>query len=801
MPKLMISILLILIFTGGIFSITFAEDDKRVSELANQLKLDIPKKGFISAHKAERWEESLVTGNGTTGALIRGIPGDDIIVLSHERLFLPLYPPTKTPDIKKYLPEIKKLILDGKGKEAADLSLKAGEEAGIAELIWTDPLVPACQMEIKAVDDSPVTQFGKTVNYETGEATTAWKTDKGIYHQKMFFSRPDQVGVLQISSPDNAKLNFKLKLAQLPLPETEDDEEFNVNELIEAVKVSVSENSLTYSTHYKKQWEGSLKGYNVTAELSVQGGNVKASDGWVVVENADQITVISSTKLFYELPVIDEAISSNKEADYQKLLIPHQKVQSEMFNRLSIDLDLKERSVQFSENLITSSSPGNIDPGLVEQLCESARYLLISSTGEIPPTLQGIWGGTWLPAWSGDFTLNGNVPSAIACGLNGNFQEVTEAYMDYMWSMFQDFKDNARGMYGSDGIFVPSRSSAFGKTYHYLNYYCHLFWFAGAAWTSQFFYDYWLYTGDEQYLKDRVIPFMLASEKFYEDILSKDDDGNYWFIPSYSPEIAPLNYHPAAINATMDIAALKQLLRNLLVLANEGWIDDDKVSQWKEIIEKLPAYTIQEDGDLMEWIWPGYLNDNSHRHASHLYPLFYEVDPDFEKNPQLVKAAIQAIENRMKYRRSKKGAEMAFGLVQKGLAAAHIKDTAHAYECVEWLCYSYWSPSLTSYHDPGEIFNVDISGGLPAVVVDMLIQSSSKTIDLLPALPNEWSQGKIKGAWTRSGTTVELKWKDSKPVSAKLTSNRDVEIVVRFKDKEWPVSLSKDESRDLDFSN
>jgi hypothetical protein len=406
-----------------------------------------------------------------------------------------------------------------------------------------------------------------------------------------------------------------------------------------------------------------------------------------------------------------------------------------------------------------------------------------------------------LPAWSGDFTLNGNVPSAIACGLNGNFQEVTEAYMDYMWSMFQDFKDNARGMYGSDGIFVPSRSSAFGKTYHYLNYYCHLFWFAGAAWTSQFFYDYWLYTGDEQYLKDRVIPFMLASEKFYEDILSKDDDGNYWFIPSYSPEIAPLNYHPATINATMDIAALKQLLRNLLVLANEGWIDDDKVSQWKEIIEKLPAYTIQEDGDLMEWIWPGYLNDNSHRHASHLYPLFYEVDPDFEKNPQLVKAAIQAIENRMKYRRSKKGAEMAFGLVQKGLAAAHIKDTAHAYECVEWLCYSYWSPSLTSYHDPGEIFNVDISGGLPAVVVDMLIQSSSKTIDLLPALPNEWAQGKIKGAWTRSGTTVELKWKDSKPVSAKLTSNRDVEIVVRFKDKEWPVSLSKDESRDLDFSN
>jgi hypothetical protein len=592
-----------------------------------------------------------------------------------------------------------------------------------------------------------------------------------------------------------------MRLAQLPLPKADDEDDFRVDDVIKEVNSSVSEHGMTYSTHYKKQWEGSLKGYNVTADLSVKGGKVKTSEGWVMVENADKITIVTSIKLFYELPVVDEAISSISESDYQTLLASHKSVQSEMFNRLSMDLDLKERPVQFSENIISSSSPDNIDPGIVEQLCESARYLSISSTGELPPTLQGIWGGTWRPAWSGDFTLNGNVPSAIACGLNGNFHEVTEAYINYMWSMFQDFKDNARGLYGADGIFVPSRSSSSGKTYHYLNYYCHLFWFAGAAWTSQFFYDYWQYTGNEQYLKDRVIPFMLASEKFYEDILSTDENGNYWFIPSYSPEIGPLNYHPAAINATMDIASLKQLLRNLITLANEGWLEKSKVLQWQNIIDKLPAYAIQKDGDLKEWIWPAYLNDNSHRHASHLYPLFYEVDPDFEKNPALKKAAIQAIENRMKYRRSKNGAEMAFGLVQLGLAAAHIKDTPHAYECVEWLCHSYWSPSLTSYHDPGEIFNVDISGGLPAVVIEMIVQSSSTSIDLLPALPNEWSQGSIKGAWTRSGITIDLNWKDSKPVSAKLTANRDVDIIVRFKDKEWPVSLSKGESKALDFNN
>jgi len=803
MPKSYLNLILIILLSLNLSSNALAQVNTSVTELANQLKLDIPNKGFISDQKATRWEESLLSGNGTVGALIRGNPGNDIIILSHEKLFMPRYAPTKAPDIKKYLPEIKKMILDGKGKEAAELSLRAGQEAGIEELIWTDPLVPACQLEIRTSDEPSVSAFAKTVNYENGEATVAWKSADGIFHQKMFISRTDKVAVLKIYSPNGAKLNFKLRLTQLPLPDSgesnDEGEGFSVDDLISKVSSSASEEYMTYSTLYKKQWEGSLKGYNVTANLSIKGGEIKAVDEWVSVRGAEEIVIISSIKLFYDLPVIEDPLYIQVNPDYENLLASHTAIHHEMFNRFSLDLDLKERSTLFADELLASSKPGNLNAELVEQLCDASRYTLISSAGELPPTLQGIWGGTWLPAWSGDFTLNGNVPSAIACGLNANYQEVTESYLNYMWSMFENFKDNARDLYGSDGIFVPSRSSSFGKTYHYLNYYCHMFWFAGAAWTSQFFYDYWLYTGNEQYLKDRVIPFMLASAKFYEDILSVDDEGNYWIIPSYSPEIAPLGFHPAAINATMDIASLKQLLRNLIKLAEQDLVDKDQISAWKEIIEKLPAYAIQEDGDLKEWIWPDYLNDNSHRHASHLYPLFYEVDPDFEENEELRNAAIQAIENRLKYRRAKKGAEMAFGLVQKGLAAAHLNDTKHAYECVEWLCSSYWSPSFTSYHDPGEIFNVDICGGLPAVVVDMIVQSSSKTIDLLPALPDQWKDGSIKGAWTRSGIALDLVWKDSKPVKAKLTSNRATDVTIRFKDQVWPVSLAENETISLDF--
>lgn len=761
----------------------------------DELLIHPPEHGFVSRLPASRWEESMITGNGTLGGLVFGNPLNERIILSHEKLFMPEYPPTVAPVLHKYMDRILELTLNGRGKEAAELAVLAGIEAGIQELIWTDPLVPACQLEIKSLSDDKISNYARSVNYESGEATTAWESGDRIFKRTVFFSRVDSIGVLKISGSSDTALNFKFRLSQLPIPKEYDEEdEWYVDELISAVTHGAEQDRLFYSTIFKKQWENSLKGYRVAAKVLVSGGRVYSEDDWVVVRDADEIIVLMDIKLSYSLPLKPfTLIEKSTHTRYLDLLNAHKRIHSELFDRFSLRLGSEKKEDRTAENLLASSSFGALNPELVNQLCEASRYALISSTGELPPTLQGIWGGTWRPAWSSDFTLNGNVPSAIASGLNCNFQEVTEAYLNYMWFMFDDFKDNARDLYGAPGIFVPSRTSSSGKTYHYLVDFPHLFWYAGAAWTSQFFYDYWQYTGDEQFLKEKTIPFMQASADFYEDILIKDKDGKYIFLPSYSPEIGPLGYHPVAINATMDIAALKQLLRNLLHLSEQGWIETGKTTVWKHILEKLPDYAVDESGDLKEWIWPDFHNDNSHRHASHLYPLFYEVDPDFEKRPELKKAAITAIENRMKYRRGKNGAEMAFGLVQKGLAAAHINDTEHAYECVDWLCNSYWSPAFTSYHDPGEIFNVDICGGLPAVITEMIIQSSADAVELLPALPEQWPEGEIRRVRTRCGVTVDLEWKNHKPVQATFYAQRNTVFEIKYLGREWPQELMKDQ--------
>jgi hypothetical protein len=302
--------------------------------------------------------------------------------------------------------------------------------------------------------------------------------------------------------------------------------------------------------------------------------------------------------------------------------------------------------------------------------------------------------------------------------------------------------------------------------------------------------DYWMYTGDEKFLKNKALPFMLDTYGFIKEIIYKHND-EYIFIPSYSPEIGPLEKHPIAINATMDVATLKQLVRNLIVLANQGYIEDAPFDEYKEILENLPKYAIDSSGELKEWIWEGFDNNNTHRHASHLYPLYDGIDPEFINNPALMDAAKRAIESRLEYRRIDNGGEMAFGLVQLGTAAAHIKDVDHAYECVKWLSSSYWSPAFVSYHNPGAIFNLDISGGLPAIVIEMIIQSTANEVTLLPALPEQWPEGEIKGVWTRSGATVDLVWENNEPKSAVIEAKRAINIKLKFKEQAWDISIPK----------
>jgi hypothetical protein len=439
-----------------------------------------------------------------------------------------------------------------------------------------------------------------------------------------------------------------------------------------------------------------------------------------------------------------------------------------------------------SEDLLA----GPVGPELVERLFDAGRHAIISATGARPPNLQGVWSGTWHPAWSGDYTLDGNLEAAVAALAPAGTAELMLPLFDLLDGFRDDFARNARRLYGAGGIMLPAHCATHGRHNHFNPTWCLTFWTAGGAWLSRLYYDHWRYTGDRAFLATRAWPFMTAAADFYCDF-AEVRDGVARFAPSYSPENSPAGCaSQACVDATMDVAAVGDLLRNLLDAARELDRTDPREPRWRELLAALPAYRVSPAGELAEWLPPGLADNHAHRHASHLFPLWYEPDPAITGDPALRAAAGEAVRRRLAWRRGsveraerasdaagklnasesveraerasdaagEPDDEMAFGLVQLGLAAAHLGLAEEAYEAVRALT-RYWRPNMVSTHNVGALLNTDICGGLPAVVLAMLVTSAHGRVRLLPALPAAWPAGEVTGVALRGPIALErLRW-------------------------------------------
>jgi hypothetical protein len=265
---------------------------------------------------------------------------------------------------------------------------------------------------------------------------------------------------------------------------------------------------------------------------------------------------------------------------------------------------------------------------------------------------------------------------------------------------------------------------------------------------------------------------------FYEAFVEVVD-GRVRLAPSYSPENSPHGEDgpQASVNATHEVAAIADLARSLI--AASAALGRDPSPAWQRLLDALPPYEVGPDGSLREWLWPGLPDNHAHRHASHLYGLWYEVDPALRHDTSLRDAAATTIRQRLRWWETA-GDEMAFGLVSLGLAAAALGLADEARDCVRRLT-RYWRRSLVATHNIDAIFNVDICGGLPALLVAMLVAGGDDAVDLLPAQPADWTEGRIEGVLLRGGIRVEeLAWSPS-GVEAALScaTSRAIAVTLR----------------------
>lgn len=758
--------------------------------------LPVPHRGFVSSRPARIWDEGLITGNGTIGINALSRPLNERIIFTHERLFLPMGAPVMPPDQSVRLFEIRRLIDQGLYKQACTLQFDLSGQDGF---MYPDYYVPAFDLTIRTEADGEVRDYARSVDFQTGEMTVHWADDRGVFERRMFVSRKAGVAVLLLTAPASA---LECRLALEP---REPSDEFNpdsdiskrsdavFNEHVSDIKSTSGDSWLTYSNSFTKAYPGSIHMLDSYARVVTTGGTTEPQeDGSLIVKGADQILMFVDIRLVHDpkKSLLEEIKGSLAElpANYARLLKDHAKIHGELFNRMQLDIGGGADHQRTTEELLEMSSNESPNRALVEKEFDAGRYNIICSTGELPPTLQGLWGGTYVPGWASDFTHNGNVPSAIASYLMGNMPELMLAYTSYIESIVPWMEINAKHLFGSRGVVLPSRSTTHGFNNALNANFAGGMWVGGAGWAAHFFYDYYLYTGDREFLANHALPFMERAAVFFEDYLYEGPDGKFVFSPTQSPENTPGNSDSqASFNATMDVAVAKELLLNTIAASRKLGRNKDKISTWQKMLARMPDYMINDDGIIKEWLTPRLENRDHHRHCSQLYPLFDGMPEEIAKSPELQAAFRKSVEYKLdKHWGNNQRGFMSFGLVQLGQTATSLGEGELAYHCLKHLVNRFWLNNLASMHNHRSLFNMDISGGMPAVIIKMLVASDPGRIQLLPALPSAWPSGRIEGVLCRGAIEIHaLQW-DKNRIEVTLSSDKSQTVVL-----ELPTEISK----------
>ncbi len=748
-----------------------------------------PERGFISWKPAPNWEDALLSGNGTIGIMVFGEPHDETIIVNHTLNYLPLRVPQQPIEQASLIPEIRALLAEGKYEEAAMIPVEQSMKEGYGEKHWTDPFVPVFNLKI-LMQPGNVTDYIRMVDFETGEAKVQWHQDGELFQRSSFVSRADSLVVMRITS--TGKVNLELFFRQHPVAW---DQWNFVNNAIKSASSKAQGDFLTYSTEFNHQYDAIPQGFEGAAYVHNVGGSKKVVNNRIVVKDADEVLIRMTVDPNYNmhnshLPHLQSWLQS-KGSDYVSLLNAQKKTHGELFNRVKLNLGESEEADLQSESFVIRARQGST-PATIQKQFDAARYNIISSVGINPPNLQGIWSGTWTPPWSSGFTHDGNVEVAVSHLLSGNTPELMDTYLRFHERMMPWYRDNARLLFGTRGIVLPAHSSSHGWNIHFDETWPLSLWSGGAGWTAGILYDYYLYTGDLQLLKNRIYPFMRESAWFYEDFLILNEEGKYLFSPSYSPENNPANSpSQLVVNATMDVMVAKELLRNCIEAGKKVGESRSQIKIWEEMLTKMPDYRINKDGELAEWLPKEFEENHSHRHISQLYALYEHVAPEFQNDSELMEAARKAVEARMFYRRQQNGGEMVFGLAQLGMVTANMGNNALTGEIIDLMSRYYWAPSMATYHNTGNLFNMDLSGGFPAVIIRSLVYSEPGRVNLLPALSPDWETGSIEGIALRGQVIVQsMEW-SKMGVVVELTSaiNQDIAVQVPKSYQQIDVSV------------
>jgi len=771
----------------------------------------VPQQGFCSVTPGTVVREALTSGNGSTTIELMGDPYSEKILFNHESLLMPCKKPVEAPNVAAIFPQVRQLILDGKNKEAVDLAIQKMNESPIKQDTEQHLTVPAFQMNIDLPKAQAAKNYLRTVNFESNEIKVYWTDENGSWVRQTFCSRPDNVVVQKLAAPAGKTLNIRISLEKTPqwsmvsgmdwgakqgIGSTDPDMKAFVSltadqkklapKGVEAneVKQDVSEQTLIYKSKLDSTVDNS--GYAGVTRVVRTGGTAKTEGNDLVIANATSVILL--TRIEYFADFADDKALAVKQAvekiapDYAALLDKHQKVQSEMLNRVTVDFGGDPQyGLATEELLVDQLVRPDFSTTLLKKIFEMGRYWFIINSGKYPVIPHEV---------------NSTINLTTAGAVQGDLREGMDAYFRWMEEIAADTRGNAKNIFGFRGTSYPLfPDKGMGTSLYYTpssEIGIWPYWISAGGWLLRQFWEHYLVTGDVEFLRNRVVPAYKGLAAFYEDFLTlTDKNGNYMFVPSISPENTPNRstvQGPTMINATMDIAVCREVLTNLIASCETLGSDAENVAKWKAMLTKMPPYLMEQDGTMKEWAWPTLQERYAHRHVSHLYGVWPgdEIDPD--RTTKLARAA-EIADRRRTFDimpNSIAGETLAaYTRCHRALIGTRLKDNIIVNVQLRQLMeQGYVSSALRCSREPYAIPIPDAQAGIPAIVMEMLMYSRPGVLEVLPALPIALRKGSISGMLARSFARVsKLSWDmDAKTVNIAITSvkKQDITLVARY---------------------
>jgi hypothetical protein len=771
----------------------------------------VPQRGFCSIAPGDFVSQALTSGNGAMNIELMGDPYSEQILFHHESLLMPWKRPLEAPNVADIFSQVRQMALDGKNSEAIALAIKHMNESPIKQDTEPHLTIPAFLMKLDISKAGSVRNYLRTVNFENSEIKVIWTDEYGDWVRQTFTSRPDNVVVQMLTAPEGKTMNVRISLqksakwsmcsgmdwgARRGIGTTDPDMAAFVQLSADQKKLApkgveaghVWQDCNDQRLIYKCRLDPSVdnSGYAGMTRVVRNGGSAKMEGNTLAIENALSVLLLSRIEYFPEfsdnyVEVLRKSVEGLT-ADYLSLMERHQKVQSEILNRVTVDFGgARQYGMSTEELLSDQQSRADYSPALLEKIFEMGRHWFILNSGKYPSIAAHI---------------NSTINLQTAGAVQGNLREGMEAYFNWMEEIASDCRNNARNIFGFRGTSFPLfPDKGFGVNFYYTpssEIGIWPYWISAGGWWVRQFWEHYLVTGDMEILRNRVVPAYKELAQFYEDFLTvTDKDGNYIFVPSISPENASHSIDqsgPGLINASMDIAVCRDVLINLIHACELLGTDKDNVTKWNAMLTKLPPYLLESDGTLKEWAWPTLEEHYSHRHVSHLYGAWPgdEIDPD--RTSQLARAA-QIANRRRTFDTMSTAAPgetlAAYARCHRALIGARLKDNIIVdIQLRQLIEQGYLSTALRCSREPYGIPVPDAQGGIPAIIMEMLAYSRPGVIELLPALPPSLVKGSINGMLARTFARIDnLSWDMmARTVDLTVTSLRkqDITLIARY---------------------